>query len=341
MNNQKYDIMIASRENVNMKTKFNILSASLVGIVCASIMAPSFAASSVRSLGGAGTYTGTSSVRANAAASTSGSAVTAARAGSIRINNGGATKTNTTASLRTPSTRSATAPRLSIGKYLAGSSALGGSSTGGNVNIGQSGVTADLAELKKGLADLEKEIENLTGGETVVDFVYDETTGDLILKHGNDEYPVNLGTKDALDTMQDQIDIIIANSGATIEADENTYIEIELDEEKNTKTVSAILSALDSQGALTDGLTTGKAVEGYVTGYVTDYAIPKPGDACVSGSTVCVLSVDTSGKYFWLELVDEVADASTSATTSETDVSETYESETYESESTDDMLTDL
>ena len=82
-------------------------------------------------------------------------------------------------------------------------------------------------------------------------------------------------------------------------------------------------------------------MEGYVTGYVTDYAIPKPSDACVSGSTVCVLSVDTSGKYFWLELVDEVADESTSATTSETDVSETYESETYESESTDDMLTDL
>ena len=333
--------MIASRENVNMKTKFNILSASLVGIVCASIMTPSFAASSVRSLGGAGTYTGTSSVRSNAAASTSGSAVSAARAGSIRINNGGATKTNTTASLRTPSTRSATAPRLSIGKYLAGSSALGGSSTGGNVNIGQSGVTADLAELKQGLADLEEEIKNLTGGETVVDFVYDETTGDLILKHGNDEYPVNLGTKDALETMQEQIDIIIANSGATIEADENTYIEITEDSEKNTKTVSAILSALDSQGALTDGLTTGKAVEGYVTGYVTDYAIPKPSDACVSGSTVCVLSVDTSGKYFWLELVDEVADESTSATTSETDVSETYESETYESESTDDMLTDL
>ena len=334
--------MVASRENVNMKTKFNILSASLVGIVCASIMTPSFAASSVRSLGGAGTYTGTSSVRSNAAASTSGSAVTAARAGSVRINNGGATKTNTTASLRTPSTRSATAPRLSIGKYLAGSSALGGgSSTGGNVNIGQSGVTADLAELKQGLADLEEEIKNLTGGETVVDFVYDEKTGDLILKHGNDEYPVNLGTKDALDTMQDQIDIIIANSGATIEADNSTFIEIELDEEKNTKTVSAILSALDSQGALTDGLTTGKAVEGYVTGYVTDYAIPKPSDACVSGSTVCVLSVDTNSNYFWLELVDEVVDESTSATTSETDVSETYESETYESESTDDMLTDL
>ena len=171
--------MFASREKHNMKTKFNILSASLVGIVCASIMTPSFAASSVRSLGGTGTYTGTSSVRSNTAAATSGSTVTAARAGSIRINNGTtATKTNTGASLRTPSTRSATAPRLSIGKYLAGSSALGGgSSTGGSVNVGQSGVTSsDIKDLQDGLAALEKEISNMTGGAADVEFEYDHAT---------------------------------------------------------------------------------------------------------------------------------------------------------------------
>lgn len=308
-----------------MKTKFNILSASLVGIVCASIMTPSFAASSVRSLGGAGTFTGTSSVRSNAAASTSGSAVSAARAGSIRINNGTSAKVNSGASLRTPSTRSATAPRLSIGKYLAGSSALGGgSSSGGNVNVGQSGVSStEIKEIKEGLAALEAEIENMTGGAADVEFTYDESTGELIFVHGGETFYADLATQESVAELEERLNEALLSAGATIEADENTYIEIAVDEDKNTKTVSAILSALDN-GALTDGLTTAAAVTDYVTGY----AIPKPSANCFE-DTVCVLSVGKDKQYYWLELVDEVA--SPVATTSEI----------YESESSDEALTDL
>ena len=313
-----------------MRTKFNILSASLVGIVCASIMTPSFAASSVRSLGGAGTFTGTSSVRSNTAASTSGSAVSAARAGSIRINNGTSAKVNSGASLRTPSTRSAAAPRLSIGKYLAGSSALGGgSSSGGNVNVGQSGVSStEIKEIKEGLAALEAEIEKMTGGAADVEFTYDESTGELIFVHGGETFYADLATQESVAALEERLNEAILSAGATIEADENTYIEIAVDEDKNTKTVSAILSALDN-GALTDGLTTAAAVTDYVTGY----AIPKPSANCFE-DTVCVLSVGKDKQYYWLELVDEVA--LPVATTSEI-----YESDTYESESTDDMLTDL
>ena len=308
-----------------MKTKFNILSASLVGIVCASIMTPSFAASSVRSLGGAGTFTGTSSVRSNTAASTSGSAVSAARAGSIRINNGTSAKVNSGASLRTPSTRSAAAPRLSIGKYLAGSSALGGgSSSGGNVNVGQSGVSStEIKEIKEGLAALEAEIENMTGGAADVEFTYDESTGELIFVHGGETFYADLATQESVAALEERLNEAILSAGATIEADENTYIEIAVDEDKNTKTVSAILSALDN-GALTDGLTTAAAVTDYVTGY----AIPKPSANCFE-DTVCVLSVGKDKQYYWLELVDEVA--SPVATTSEI----------YESESSDEALTDL
>ena len=296
-----------------MKTKFNILSASLVGIVCASIMTPSFAASSVRSLGGTGTYAGTSSVRSNTAAATSGSAVTAARAGSIRINNGTtAAKTNTGASLRTPSTRSATAPRLSIGKYLAGSSALGGgSSTGGNVNIGQSGVTDDIKDLQAGLAALEKEIGEMTGGAAHVEFTYDESTGELMFVHGDEKFYADLATQESVKDLEDRLNEIV--SVANLEGSE--YIEIVSDGDENTKTVSAILSALDSSGALTDGLTTAAAVTDYVTGY----AIPKPSANCFEG-TVCVLSVGKDKQYYWLELVDEVVTESAT-------VSETYESE--------------
>ena len=313
-----------------MKTKFNILSASLVGIVCASIMTPSFAASSVRSLGGAGTFTGTSSVRSNTAASTSGSAVSAARAGSIRINNGTSAKVNSGASLRTPSTRSAAAPRLSIGKYLAGSSALGGgSSSGGNVNVGQSGVSStEIKEIKEGLAALEAEIENMTGGAADVEFKYDESTGELIFVHGGETFYADLATQESVAALEERLNEAILSAGATIEADENTYIEIAVDEDKNTKTVSAILSALDN-GALTDGLTTAAAVTDYVTGY----AIPKPSANCFE-DTVCVLSVGKDKQYYWLELVEDVV--SPVVTTSEI-----YESDTYESESTDDMLTDL
>ena len=313
-----------------MRTKFNILSASLVGIVCASIMTPSFAASSVRSLGGAGTFTGTSSVRSNTAASTSGSAVSAARAGSIHINNGTSAKVNSGASLRTPSTRSAAAPRLSIGKYLAGSSALGGgSSSGGNVNVGQSGVSStEIKEIKEGLAALEAEIEKMTGGAADVEFTYDESTGELIFVHGGETFYADLATQESVAALEERLNEAILSAGATIEADENTYIEIAVDEDKNTKTVSAILSALDN-GALTDGLTTAAAVTDYVTGY----AIPKPSANCFE-DTVCVLSVGKDKQYYWLELVDEVA--LPVATTSEI-----YESDTYESESTDDMLTDL
>lgn len=317
--------MCSSREKHNMKTKFNILSASLVGIVCASIMTPSFAASSVRSLGGTGTYAGTSSVRSNTAAATSGSAVTAARAGSIRINNGTtAAKTNTGASLRTPSTRSATAPRLSIGKYLAGSSALGGgSSTGGGVNVGQSGVTSsDIKDLQDGLAALEKEISNMTGGAAHVEFTYDESTGELIFVHGDEKFYADLATQESVKDLEDRLNEIV--SVANLEGSE--YIEIVSDGDENTKTVSAILSALDSSGALTDGLTTAAAVTDYVTGY----AIPKPSANCFE-DTVCVLSVGKDKQYYWLELVDEVV----------TETVATSEIETYESEPSDETEYDL
>ena len=309
-----------------MKTKFNILSASLVGIVCASIMTPSFAASSVRSLGGAGTFTGTSSVRSNTAASTSGSAVSAARAGSIRINNGTSAKVNSGASLRTPSTRSAAAPRLSIGKYLAGSSALGGgSSSGGNVNVGQSGVSStEIKEIKEGLAALEAEIENMTGGAADVEFKYDESTGELIFVHGGETFYADLATQESVAALEERLNEAILSAGATIEADENAYIKIAVDEDKNTKTVSAIIGALNSDGVEKEGLATAANVSDYVTGY----AIPKPSANCFE-DTVCVLSVGKDKQYYWLELVDEVA--SPVATTSEI----------YESESSDEALTDL
>ena len=122
-----------------MKKEFKLVSASVIGLVCASLMTPSFAVTAVRSLGGAGTYTGTTSAAQSA---------TTARAGSVRV--GGSTRTSATSSaaLRTPSTRSATAPRLSIGKYLSTHSSLG---TGNKVVVENSN---DISNIKDQITDI-------------------------------------------------------------------------------------------------------------------------------------------------------------------------------------------
>ena len=308
-----------------MKTKFNILSASLVGIVCASIMTPLYAASSVRSLGGAGTYTGTSSVRAHVASETSGSAISTARAGSLRVNNAAGTR-STNASLRTPSTRSSTAPRLSIGKYLAGSSALAGGSSkpvvpggaGSGSDVDLSGIEADIAQLQDDLSELM--------GATDVRVEYNEETGELIIKHGNDVFSANLVDQNALLDLEERLNEKIGAAGVEYVGD-NEYISI-----GENNTVSAIVGALEN-GALTKGLATGEAV----TGFVQEYAIPKPDASCLSDSTICVLSVDMTGNYFWLELVDEPATPTVMDTVEET----VPTTETYESDLVTEPMSDL
>ena len=303
-----------------MKTKFNILSASLVGIVCASIMTPLYAASSVRSLGGAGTYTGTSSVRANVASETSGSAISTARAGSLRVNNAAGTR-STNASLRAPSTRSSTAPRLSIGKYLAGSSALAGGSSkpvvpdqsGSGSDVDLSGIEADIAQLQSDLSDLM--------GEANISVEYKEETGELIIKEDGQEVArANLVDQNALLDLENRLNDKIVAAGVYVGDDE--YISIGED-----NTVTAIVGALS--GSFSDGLAT--------TAAVVEYAIPKPDASCVSGSTICVLSVDTNSNYVWLELVDEPATPTVMDTVEET----VPTTETYESDLVTEPMSDL
>ena len=116
-------------------------------------MTPSFAVTAVRSLGGTGTYTGASS--ASQATSTSKSAVTAARAGSVRVGSG--TRTTAGTALRTPSTRSATAPRLSIGKYLSGSTAM---KNDGKVNVDLS-TNETVTNIQGNIDVLKEDIDNV------------------------------------------------------------------------------------------------------------------------------------------------------------------------------------
>ena len=294
-----------------MKKELKFVSASIVGIVCASLMSPSFAASSVRSLGGAGTYTGTTSA---AKAATSGSAVTAARAGSIRVDSG--TRVNTGAALRTPSTRSATAPRLSIGKYLAGASALGNGKVDvdlstndtvtniqGNITDlkdSMSGLTNDIGDLTVNVEQLQKDLDAIN-----TDFEVSYEEGVLTITHGN-EVPVEIPIFNPAEA-EAALNKMIADKIADIEIPEaKEYTAGNLIEISDDNKVSAIVSALGSE---TNGLATTSDVTGYVTdyvgGYVEGYALPKPQDVCKF--TTCVLSFKDGAPY-WLELVETVTD---------------------------------
>lgn len=133
-----------------MKNELKISTLSIVCVLCAAFAAPAFAASTVRSLGGAGTYVGASSA---AAAKTSGKAggsgVSSVRGGSVRV----APAAKTSAAGAT-SSRSAATPRLSIGKYLSSSSVIGGPANNGNNKPGLDNNNGNLQERIKVLEDL-------------------------------------------------------------------------------------------------------------------------------------------------------------------------------------------
>lgn len=121
-----------------MKNELKISTVSIVCVLCASVVSGANAASSVRSLGGAGTYSSAAS------ASQSGTSTGVARAGSVRVvpTTGKTTAVKPANSPSTSAGRVAASPRLSLGKYLGGHTAIsGGSSTrpGGGTGGGSTG----------------------------------------------------------------------------------------------------------------------------------------------------------------------------------------------------------
>ena len=112
-----------------MKNELKISTLSIVCVLCAAIAVPASGATAVRSLGGAGTYSGTSSAvtaktgtssktDAKSAKTATTGVASSVRGGAMRL--GGGVSTGGT---RTAASRVSATPRLSIGKYLATSSA--------------------------------------------------------------------------------------------------------------------------------------------------------------------------------------------------------------------------
>ncbi|MBO5663121.1 MAG: hypothetical protein J6S12_04675 [Alphaproteobacteria bacterium] len=208
-----------------MRNELKISTLSIVCVLCASVAMPSFGASSVRALGGAGTYTSASGA---AAAKSDGGAINSVRAGSMRVNNVAGVNTGAT---RSGSTRAASTPRLSIGKYLSGSSAISGGSSISGANkpgAGSSGndlrerveelesfvgfsengesVSEQLDAIKLDVDALAADLSQITGGATTVEYA----DGVLTVVQGEDVMVYDLATDFAgmteIDALQEALD---------------------------------------------------------------------------------------------------------------------------------------
>ena len=177
-----------------MKHDLKISRLAIICVLCTAVSG-AYGASSVRAFGGAGTYSSAS----DAAAAGSGSAANSTasvRGGSLRVTpNSGASGTATSISTsNTTSGRVATSPRLSIGHYLGGGTAVsggsslrpsgGGSSSSGGGSSSGGDTNPDVSGLRQDVDDLMREVEDLHTADSdiyeSIDILRDETQGKLI-----------------------------------------------------------------------------------------------------------------------------------------------------------------
>lgn len=155
-----------------MKKDLKISTVAIVCVLCAAVSA-AHGASSVRTLGGAGTYSS-----AAAASGTSTSSATA-RGGSVRVtptvNRVSSGTVNNSASTGSTTTRVATTPRLSIGKYLGGGTATSGGSSIKPQNPGVSGGSTSggvdpsvAAALRSDVDQLRRDVDALHDADDVL-----------------------------------------------------------------------------------------------------------------------------------------------------------------------------
>lgn len=212
-----------------MKHNLGISTVAIVCVLCTAVSG-AYGASSVRSLGGSGTYTSASN--AAAAADSNGSA-SSIRGGSVRVNpTSGVSGTSTTIEAgTTTSGRVATTPRLSIGHYLGGATSVsggsslrpttpsGGTSGGGSTGGGVSG--DDFAGLQGRVDQLERDYNDLQG---VTDGLTDQiATKQDVLVPGNDGYIIidNNEIFVDVDALQGALETVAGEDGREVELGSN------------------------------------------------------------------------------------------------------------------------
>lgn len=166
------------------KHSFSVSFVSAMCILCAVVADNAFAAGSVRTFGGTGTYNGTA-----AAATATRSAGAAARAGSLRISP--STTRSISAGTRTKADGT-TAPteRLSIGKYLSGATSIS-SAGGGSASGGAS--AAEITEINNNIQQLFNSVQTIEGDITNLENNKQDnlTAGDYIIIE-NDEVSLDI-----------------------------------------------------------------------------------------------------------------------------------------------------
>ncbi len=194
-------------------------------MMCASAVSGAFGAASVRSLGGAGTYSSASSAAGGAPSG----AVSAARAGSMRVSASGGTGGSVAPNRGTTTTgRVATAPRLSIGKYLGGGTSVSGGSSiknqkpGGSTSSSSGGGSMDpgvMSDLEGRVDQLEGQIANIYVKDDVDSMLQDKqnvlTPVDDYIEIKNDEIYLNV------DALREGLEVIAGKDGREVEIGSN------------------------------------------------------------------------------------------------------------------------
>ena len=274
-----------------MKNELKISTLSIACVLCTAMAMPSFGAPAVRSLGGAGTYSSASSAASTGSKSASASKSTV-RGGSMRV--GDTTTTSST------STRAAASPRLSIGKYLASSSATSGKPSSGG-NLGQAGQESSwkprvealeavlgLPDLDDGLVvdvkQLQDDLNDMTDGGYRISV--EEEDGKLTISQGDNEvWAGGFASFEGLKALQDALDALTGRASA------------------NETAIATLESGLESLKNTVDCL--GDIVSGDLLNRVADLESTVRGlqSGGASGETVTQLQEDVQGLSSQVESV--------------------------------------
>lgn len=210
-----------------MKKDLKISTVAIVCVLCAAVSV-AHGASSVRTLGGAGTYSS-----AAAASGTSTSSATA-RGGSVRVtptvNRVSSGAVNNSASAGATTTRVATTPRLSIGKYLGGGTGVSGGSSIKPQNPGASGGSTGggvdpsvAAALRSDVDQLRRDVDGLHDADDALsdklqnkqDVLQPKSDGFVLIDDTTHEISVDV------ENLKDAIGTIAGKDGREVEIGSN------------------------------------------------------------------------------------------------------------------------
>ena len=210
-----------------MKNKLKISILSLVCVLGVGF-ADAQAASSVRTLGGTGTYVSASSA---ANAESGGTVASIARGGSVRVSPTTSQTTTSSSSESSSGTRVVNVPRLSIGQYLGGGTSVSGgsslrpqtpstgsSSGGGTIDPGlTSELQRDVDQLKRDFSDLADSNDRITEAlNEKQNILLPDSEGFIDIDQNTNEIYLNI------EPLKEAISDIVGQSGREIEIGHDT-----------------------------------------------------------------------------------------------------------------------